>query len=339
VVAVNVVEPHPLVVVDRGLDVVDAKVNVGNASANVSLLFNGTFNANVNVSTDGAARTGLCMVSELTMTAGVNVVTAVDFVIWVVAETTSAASANITPTCRNEESKVWSTALVVIPVATVTSHLVLASIIVVAAVSVSVAVAVAELVPATLNVVVPHPFFVTDGSVPNVNVGSTSATLSFTFSGDVSSNEYEIDDSAKLSGFAMVSLFARCITLLTTVDTLTPSATMSVAEARVTATWRAPALEACASEFVVTPVANDTVHWLYAVSSAEPACNARAAVPVPELLPVVVKEVVPHPVVVEESDVGKANVGRLSVTVSLVASGTFNAKVNAMLDGAALTLL
>ena len=88
----------------------------------------------------------------------------------------------------------------VTPVSMATVHRVSASIAFDAAVSVSVAVAWPELATPTvaLNVVASpslHPSITTgaDGDPANVNVGSTRSISSFTFSGALSSNEYEIE--------------------------------------------------------------------------------------------------------------------------------------------------
>jgi hypothetical protein len=227
----------------------------------------GTFNANVNEIMDGAASTGLSIVNTLCWSAAVvGATTSVDAPID--DAVMSSASANVTAFVRkfNDAVPTCASALVVTAVITITSHLVHASIVAVSAVSVNVAVVRAEFVPAIENCVVPHPFFVNsgDGNVPNVKLGSTSATLSFTFSGAVSSNAYEIDDSAYVTGLAIVSLLYVKLALVTAGETSMLSAVMSaIGAARSTCTVRSAAFAvACCFALVVTPVATYTVHCL-----------------------------------------------------------------------------
>jgi hypothetical protein len=138
--------------------------------------------------------------------------------------------------------------------------------------------------------------------VPKVNVGSTSATLSFTFSGAVSSNAYEIDDSAYVTGLAIVSLLCVSTAFVTAGDTLIASAVMSVMPvavlSRSTCTVRVGILAIWSAVLVVTPVATYTVHCVYAGSIVEPDFNVNAALLAAELLVVAANVVVSHPLVV-----------------------------------------
>jgi hypothetical protein len=304
VVAVNVVVSHPSQVVERAVDVVSAIANVGSVSFTLSPIFNGTFNANVNDIADGAALTSLSIVNTLCCTAGVITATSVDADAAIDDAVISSACAKVTAAVRKLSfpfPAVCASMLVVTPVTTLTSHIVPASIVAAAAVSVSVAVCVAEFVPPTLNVVVPHPLFVNapDGSVPNVNVGSTSATLSFTFSGAVSSNAYEIDDSVSVVGLAIVSLLCVSTAFVTAGDTLIASAVMSVMPvavlSRSTCTVRVGILAIWSAVLVVMPVATYTVHCLLAGSIATADFNVNAALFLAELRVVAVNVVVSHP--------------------------------------------
>ena len=212
---VNVVVPHPLTA--RPPTVL--RPNVGSVSAMESLTFSGTFNANVYEIDDGASVTAVMTVddgvfrtvSSLCFNAGVGAATAVELGIATAA--TFVAVASVTAAVRVFRFAFCAPALVVArvaalvltPVAIVTMHCVLAASVAVAAVNVTVAVAVPELVPATVNVVVPHPLVVGVTKVPSVNVGSTNATLSLAFIAAFSSNVYAIDDAAHVTGLAMAS--------------------------------------------------------------------------------------------------------------------------------------
>ena len=136
------------------------EANVGNTNAIVLVAAIGTFNANVNEIADEAVITGLSMVSKLCCnTDDVGAVVAVDDEI--VTAVMSAASANVTVTVRalraGVDVELCALPLVVTPDPTVTSHLVPAARVAVAAVNVRVAVVVPD--PddvAPENVVVPH---------------------------------------------------------------------------------------------------------------------------------------------------------------------------------------
>jgi hypothetical protein len=216
----------------------------------------------MNVSSDGAAITGFAILTVLTWNAGVGATTAVDFAIVVVAAT-SVASARLTPTFLVGSLMLCAFAAVVTPVTIFTSHLVPAFSCADSAFSTTVAVAVAEADIVAVNCVVPHPRVGSDddGSVlPNPNVGSTSDTLSFTFRGAVSSNEYKIDDSAHVTGLAIVKALCVSTAFSTADESLMEPAVMSVIPANVAATVRSVASAACVLALVVTPVATFTVH-------------------------------------------------------------------------------
>jgi hypothetical protein len=198
----------------------------------------------MNVSADGAAITGLATLNVLTWNAGVAAVITVDFEIGVLADAMSAASANVTPTSLDVASAVCAVAAVVTPVSTFTSHLVPASSAADPAVRIKVAVCVPEFVDVAVNCVEPHPRVGSDpdGSVlPNPNVGSTSDTLSLTFSGAVSSNEYRIDDSAHVTGLAIVRALCVNAAFTTADDSVIGPAEMSLMPANVTAAVRSVA--------------------------------------------------------------------------------------------------
>ena len=100
-----------------------------------------------------------------------------------------------------------------------------------------------------------------DARVPNVNSGSTSANVSPAFSGAVNVNAYEMDDSAYVTGLAIVKLLNVSAALLTAVDDeIAVAAMLAKGDVSVTATVRVFKSAACATELVVTPVAIDTVH-------------------------------------------------------------------------------
>ena len=185
-VAVKVVVPQPLTVIDPSVPI----PNVGNTNAMVSAAFIGTFNANVNTIEDGADVTGLLITNEVRWNAGVGCVTAVDTAIAV--DVMSLADASVTATILVLRFAACASPPVVTPVPTVAVQREPETSVAVAAVSVSVAVAVAELVPTALNVVVPHPAdTVGVPSVPKVNVGNTNAIVSPTSTGAFSENLYD----------------------------------------------------------------------------------------------------------------------------------------------------
>ena len=94
-----------------------------------------------------------------------------------------------------------------------------------------------------------------------MNSGSTSANVSPAFSGAVIENEYEMDDSAFVIGLAIVKLLNVNDARLTTVDDeIAVAAILLNGAVSVTATVRVFKSAACATELVVTPAANDTVH-------------------------------------------------------------------------------
>jgi hypothetical protein len=88
---------------------------------------------------------------------------------------------------------------------------------------------------------------------------------------------------------------------------------------------------------VVTPVAIDKEHTVYAGSVAESAVSVSVAVDVPEPALATVKVVVPHPLSTTDARVPNWNVGSSSAMVSSgvpVSRGEFNAKIYVMEDGA-----
>jgi hypothetical protein len=192
-VAVNVVVPHPLMLIDAGVPT----LNVGTTSAMLSAASSGAFSANMNVTEDSCCATALAITSELNCIAGVGCTTAVDDAIAVVAEAMSTADASVTPTFLAVSPAACALALVVTPVSTDTMHTAAAASVDVPAVRVSVDVAVPELALVAVNVVEPQPADAPgDASVPRVNVGSTSAIESAAFSGAFSANENAVRDRA-----------------------------------------------------------------------------------------------------------------------------------------------
>jgi hypothetical protein len=87
---------------------------------------------------------------------------------------------------------------------------------------------------------------------------------------------------------------------------------------------------------VVTPVAIDKEHTVYAGSVADSAVSVSVAVDVPESALATVKVVVPHPLSTTAANVPNWNVGSSSAMVSgvPVSRGEFNANVYVMEDGA-----
>ena len=117
-----------------------------------------------------------------------------DFVMAVAA--TLDAVANVTATVRVFRSAVCAAALVVMPVATDTRHSTPDAIAAVAAFSDTAAPAAPEFATVAVKVVVPHPSVTGVDSELMPNVGSTSVTTSFTFSGAFNTNRYDTDDGA-----------------------------------------------------------------------------------------------------------------------------------------------
>ena len=101
-----------------------------------------------------------------------------------------------------------------------------------------------------------------DARVPNVNSGSTSANVSAAFNGAVNVNAYEIDDSVKVAGFWIVRrLYVNDARLTAVDDEIAVAVMLLKGDVSVTATVRVlDESAACATELVVTPVANNTVH-------------------------------------------------------------------------------
>jgi hypothetical protein len=95
---VNVVVPHPLVVVAAEA----VASNDGNTNAIVLVVANGTFNAKLKEIADGAVITGLAMVNKLCCNkddAGAAIT--VDAAVGMATAVMSAASANVTVTVRS----------------------------------------------------------------------------------------------------------------------------------------------------------------------------------------------------------------------------------------------
>ena len=195
VAAVNVVDPHPLVLLTPDGD---AMVNVGSTKAILSELLctSGAFITKVYDTDDGDHVVGSAITSLLTDSAVATV--AVDFVIFTAAIFATLPSFSVTAAVRPLQSDGCASVLVVTPVAIVNEHCWYAGRIAVPADSVSVAVAVPELASATVNVVLPHPLSVTDAREPNWNVGSSSAMVSgvLVSSGELRAKVYVMDDGA-----------------------------------------------------------------------------------------------------------------------------------------------
>ena len=221
----------------------------------------------------------------------------------------------------------------------VTVHLVLGFMSAVPAVKVSVAVAVPESVPATPNVVLPHPSDGSgeEGSVPSVKVGSTSAILSACSSGAFSSNENETDDAIHVEGRATMRLLCVSTGSTTAVEnSMLPAPMLPDADGSDAPAVRAARLAVCVTLLLVTPVATDTVHCSYAFRVAVAAVRVSVASTAPDLVPAAVNVVVPHPLTVT-SPLGmvpsKVNVGSTRVMVSLLCTrGVFRANMNEIGD-------
>jgi hypothetical protein len=170
-----------------------------------------------------------------------------------------------------------------------------------------------------------------------VNVGSTSAIVSACSNGAFSSNEYEIDDAADVTGRAMVRLLHANAGSSTCVDFVMLSAAMLPA-ASVAPTLRVERSPACDTLLLVTPLATDTVHCSYASSVAVAAVRVSVAVLVVESLTVAVNVVVPHEVAVTPGLLAIPNVGNNRVILSVVCtSGVLSANMNEMADGPSVT--
>ena len=194
--AVNVVELQPLTV---GL--MDEIAKFGRVTSRVSPTSRATSSAKVKATGVGAVVTGFDSTNDDFVSTGVAVTVAVDVVICAAAMLV--ASAKLMATVRLARLALCATAGADTPDPSVATHFVLALNVFVAAVSVKRAVDESELAFATANVVVPHPFVVMEPSVPNVNIGSTSTTSSFTASFAFSLNEYEIEVAEYATGLAI----------------------------------------------------------------------------------------------------------------------------------------
>jgi hypothetical protein len=188
---------------------------------------------NVNAMLVAPSVTGFSITSAVCMNSNDSAARPVDTVM--PAAAMSFACARLTATVRVASSAPWFvvTALVVTPVSITTVHLVFSSMSAVPDVSCSVAVADTDPVPATVNVVVPQPSFVSapDGSdaLVSVKVGSTRSMVSPDFSGAFSSNAYEIDEGTFITGLDIVS--ALCVIAAATSAVDFSIAAVSVAEA------------------------------------------------------------------------------------------------------------
>jgi hypothetical protein len=110
------------------------------------------------------------------------------------------------------------------------------------------------------------------------------------------------------------------------VDAVMAVADISVASANVTATVRLVSSALCVAALVVTPVAIVTVQRVLTSSWALAAVSVSAAVLVPEALPVTLKVVLPHPLMVGVANVPRVKSGKVRATSSLVFSGALNSK-------------
>ena len=155
---------------------------------------------------DGEYVVGSAITSLLVGSAGATV--AVDLVIFTAAMFATLASFRVTAAVRPLQSVGCAFVLVVTPVAIVKEHASYAGRLADAADSVSVAVAEPEPADVTVNVVVPHPRFVTADNVPNVKVGSFRAMVSGVplSSGEFSAKMNVMDDGACVAGFSITSL-------------------------------------------------------------------------------------------------------------------------------------
>ena len=198
---------------------------------------------------------------------------------------------------------------------------------------------------AAVNVVVPHPLdMVTPDGDAIVNMGSTRAMLSLLVctSAAFSSKVYATEDGEYVVGSAITSLLVDSAGATVAVDFVIFTAAMSATFASCSTTAAVRELEsaACAVVLVVTPVAIDNEHTLYAGSMAPPADSVSVAVLAPELALATVNVVLPHPLTATAASVPNWNAGSSRAMVSgvaLVSRGEFSANMNVMDDGAAVT--
>jgi hypothetical protein len=190
-----------------------------------------------------------------------------------------------------------------------------------------------------VNVVVPHPLPAALNDPPNLNVGRSSAIVSGV---DVSSGELSANENTAAVG-AFTTAFPRCSPILTicgsstAVDAKIGVVEMSIFPENATPADRVFKLALCETAEVVTPVPIVTVHSDCLLSVAVRTVRVSDAVEVPDALGAALNVVVPHPEALGlESDV-IANCGSTTLIMSLVAMGTFRAKVNATDVGAEVT--
>jgi hypothetical protein len=309
--------------------------NIGSTKEILSPVCSAVFSTNVNVTDDDAAVTGVLISSRLLSNAGVAADTAVEDVMALV--DTSVASANVTPTIRLESSAACAPVLVVTPVPTVTVHRVAASSSATAAVNVREAVLVPEALPVTENVVLPQPLMLGVASEPSVKSGTVSTISSLAFRGALSSKAYDNDDADQMAALAIVRLLCVSAGRSTAVDAVIAVALTSSTPANVTAAVLVFRLAVCAAAGVVMPVPTVTAHCSYALRVAPPAVRVNVAVLVPVLLPVAVKVVVAHPLVLMLPGVENANESNTKSMVSVTWSCTFSANMNVTDDDAAVT--
>jgi hypothetical protein len=174
----------------------------------------------------------------------------------------------LTATVRIARLALCATAGADTPDPSVATHFVLALNVFVAAVSVKRAVDESELAFATANVVVPHPFVVMEPSVPNVNIGSTSTTSSFTASFAFSLNEYEIEVAEYATGLAISRALRDNAGTTIAAEAAIAVSPMLSALASVAVTTRVLRLASCTPELVVTPLPTITVHTVPMAKSA-----------------------------------------------------------------------
>jgi len=198
----------------------------------------------------------------------------------------------------------------------------------VAAVNVNVAVAVPVLVPAAVNVVVPHPLTDNAPKLPSPNVGNTSAIVCAAFIGTFKANVNTSVDIAAVTGVPSTRdvRWNPGVGCTNAVDTaIAVDDAMSLADASVTPTVLVLRLAACASALVVTPVPTVTVHRDPAASVAVAAVSVSVAVAVYELALDAVNVVVPHPEDTEGvPSVPIVNPGSTNAIVSNTVIGAFS---------------
>ena len=136
----------------------------------------------------------------------------------------------------------------------------------VAAVNVNVAVAVPVLVPAAVNVVVPHPLTDNAPKLPSPNVGNTSTIVSAAFMGTFSANVTAREVVATVTGIAITRTLyvtagvGNTILVDTAIEFVVED--ISLASASVTPTFREAELLTWANLLVVIP---DTIVILHSV--------------------------------------------------------------------------